>query len=434
VEFQATAFLNLIRNESLTEFSPFTEFLLSLFVGAVFGFGLVLTRPWIGAAIAVAGFFLLGAVELYLVWNHFHWFPWLIHGVVQIPAALGWAALVNTRKVYHEKELLEQTLATARAASASAGAGSGTGSGPVAALNAINQAAEPSSNAPTMVASDSPTQLEHVIGDHELIRSIGKGAYGEVWLGKSLVGIYRAVKVVYRRSFQHAAPFEREFRGLKKFAPVSMSYGGFVQILHVGKNDREGYFYYIMELGDDEITGPEIKPESYSAKNLAKELKKRGGLPVSECLAVGIQLAAALEHLHKRELIHRDIKPSNIIFVHGVPKLADIGLVTALEVNNTDATYVGTPGYIAPEGPGSRAADIFSLGKVLYECSMGRDCQQYPELPSSLLERPEKDELLELNKVISKACDPDPRCRYKTAAELHGDLVKIENRVRAATI
>jgi len=282
-----------------------------------------------------------------------------------------------------------------------------------------------------MVAMDAPTQLEHIIGDHELIRSIGKGAYGEVWLGKSLVGIYRAVKVVYRRNFQHAAPFEREFRGLKKFAPVSMSYAGFVQILHVGKNDAEGYFYYIMELGDDELTGQQIKPETYSAKNLGKELKKSGGLPVSECLTVGVQLAAALEHLHKRELKHREIKPSNIIFVNGIPKLADIGLVTALEVNNNDATYVGTPGYIAPEGPGSRAADIFSLGKVLYECSMGRDCQQYPELPSSLLDRPEKEELVELNKVISKACDPDPRCRYATAAELHADLLRIQNHLRA---
>jgi serine/threonine protein kinase len=147
---------------------------------------------------------------------------------------------------------------------------------------------------------------------------------------------------------------------------------------------------------------------------------------VRECLTLGTELSAALEHLHHKELIHRDIKPSNIIFVNGAPKLADIGLVTAMEEDRTDVTYVGTPGYIAPEGPGSRAADIFSLGKVLYECAMGRDCAQYPELPSSLLA--DKDELLELNKVISKACDPDPRCRYSTAKDLHSELLKLQDR------
>ena len=260
------------------------------------------------------------------------------------------SVLVNTRRLYHEKELLEQTLATARA-SGSVPA-SGTGSGPVAALSAINQAAAlPNSDAPTVLTPATAKVEEGIIGDHELVRPIGSGAYGEVWLGKSLVGIYRAVKVVYRKKFEHAAPFEREFRGLKKFAPISMSNRGFVQILHVGKNDSEGYFYYVMELGDDETRGQNIDPNTYSAKNLGKELKKRGSLPVRECLSIGIELSTALEQLHDKELIHRDIKPSNIIYVHGVPKLADIGLVTAMEPDRTDVTYVGTPGYIAPEGP-----------------------------------------------------------------------------------
>jgi serine/threonine protein kinase len=76
---------------------------------------------------------------------------------------------------------------------------------------------------------------------------------------------------------------------------------------------------------------------------------------------LGVSLSAALAELHRVGLIHRDIKPSNIIFVGGVPKLADIGLVTDAAESGS---YVGTEGFIPPEGPNSPQADVFSLGKV----------------------------------------------------------------------
>jgi len=88
------------------------------------------------------------------------------------------------------------------------------------------------------------------IPDHELIQRIGRGSYGEVWLARNLMG-YRAVKIVYRKNFQHQRPFERELAGIKKFEPISRSHESFVDILHVGQNETAGYFYYIMELGDD---------------------------------------------------------------------------------------------------------------------------------------------------------------------------------------
>jgi serine/threonine protein kinase len=72
-----------------------------------------------------------------------------------------------------------------------------------------------------------------------------------------------------------------------------------------------------------------------------------------ECLDLCIHLAETLEFLHRQQLIHRDIKPSNIIFVNGVAKFADIGLVTDVATKGRDVTYLGTPGRIAPEGPGS---------------------------------------------------------------------------------
>jgi len=67
-----------------------------------------------------------------------------------------------------------------------------------------------------------------------------------------------------------------------------------------------------------------------------------------ECLTIGLALATALDHLHRHGLVHRDIKPSNIVFVSGIPKLADIGLVTHVEAT---LSLVGTEGYLPPEGP-----------------------------------------------------------------------------------
>ena len=62
------------------------------------------------------------------------------------------------------------------------------------------------------------------VPDHELLRRIGRGAYGEVWLARSVTDAFRAVKVVHRRSFDHDRPFEREFEGILKFEPISRTH------------------------------------------------------------------------------------------------------------------------------------------------------------------------------------------------------------------
>src|SRR5438445_5319707 len=72
------------------------------------------------------------------------------------------------------------------------------------------------------------------IPDHELICRIGNGAYGEVWLARNVVGTLRAVKVVDRRNFSEAYPFEREFNGIQKFEPVSRTHDGLIDILQIG--------------------------------------------------------------------------------------------------------------------------------------------------------------------------------------------------------
>ena len=116
----------------------------------------------------------------------------------------------------------------------------------------------------------------------------------------------------------------------------------------------------------------------------------------------------------------------------GYPKkLADIGLVT----DSTEGhSLLGTEGFIPEEGSGSVRADIYSLGKVLYEMSTGRDRNDYPALPEDLGNGAEARDLILLNKIILKACRPKPWHRYQTAEEMLSTLLafqfdqRLENR------
>src|SRR5262249_45829846 len=160
--------------------------------------------------------------------------------------------------------------------------------------------------APCRGAADRPN-----VPDHELFRWIGRGAFGDVWLARNVLGTYRAVKVVYRRSFDDDRPYEREFAGIQTFEPISRSHEGLVDLLHVGRNDAEGYFYYVMELADDAKAADaspdtiRLKPDMYVPKTLKTEIGK-GRLPLERCLSIGISLTGALDHLHKNGLLHRD--------------------------------------------------------------------------------------------------------------------------------
>jgi serine/threonine protein kinase len=223
----------------------------------------------------------------------------------------------------------------------------------------------------------------------------------------------------------------REFSGIEKYLTVSADNSWLVRVLYVGRNDERGYFFYTMEAGDDENSGSQIDPAKYEPKNLSKELSKRGQFSVAECLSLGLHLTDALKLLHKNGLIHRDIKPSNVIYIGGIPKLADIGLVTEFARMPKASSYVGTMGYIPPEGPGTVASDLYSLGKVLYEASTGRDRQQYPDLPTNVMDGSAESGLLEFNEVVLKACESNPEHRYKSAEEMHADLLSLQERLRA---
>ncbi len=261
------------------------------------------------------------------------------------------------------------------------------------------------------------------IPDYELLRLIGRGAYGEVWLARGVTGIYRAVKIVWRARFPEAGPYEREFHGLKQFAEISLGESRQLALLHVGRDPGAAYFYYVMELADDATTGRVIDPDAYTPLTLKEMRARRDRLPAGECITLGVELARALAGLHARGLVHRDIKPSNVVIVGGAPKLADIGLVTEA---SAALTFVGTEGFVPPEGPGAPSADVFGLGKLLYELLTGLDRHDYPRLPPELHTWPDRKEALELNEVLIRACEPHPAQRHADASALLDDLLLLQ--------
>jgi eukaryotic-like serine/threonine-protein kinase len=229
--------------------------------------------------------------------------------------------------------------------------------------------------------------------------------------------MYRAVKVVRREDFEFERTFEREFEGIQKYEKVSQDHPGLVDVLHVGRNNGEGFYYYVMELADDEGGGhEEVDVERYKPRTLSSDLRRKPTRTVRECVDLGMSMAGALGHLHYAGLTHRDVKPSNIIYVKGQPKLADVGLVAS----TGQRTFVGTEGYVPPEGPGTSSADLYSLAMVLYEMHTGKCRLDFPELPTNLEIGPtvNRDEWRALNGVICRAGSPDPRKRFESAHAL----------------
>lgn len=276
------------------------------------------------------------------------------------------------------------------------------------------------------------------IPDHTLLRPIGKGAYGEVWLARNVMGTFRAAKVISRNQFESERPYEREFAGIRSYEPVSRTSGGLVHVLQVGRNDPEGYFYYVMELADDAAgngapdssvsehpnTGAIDHSESYIPRTLRSDLKRLGRLRTEDCLRLALDVTSGLAQLHRAGLVHRDVKPGNIIYVNGRAKLADIGLITA---EGESRTFVGTEGYIPPEGPGSPSADLYALGMVLYQVSTGLPPERFPDIPPDWLANADGDAAFEFHEIVLKACEGQRARRYQNIEQLQADLALLQS-------
>lgn len=258
------------------------------------------------------------------------------------------------------------------------------------------------------------------IGKFEILRPLGKGAMGEVFLAVDpLIGRHVAIKTIRgaeAEGTEARGRFQREAR-----AAGQLSHPNLVGIHEFGEDD--GLLYLAMEY----VEGEDLE-----------KLLARGGLLPQELLDVLAQVCEGLAYAHGRGVLHRDIKPSNIrVLKEGQTlkaKVMDFGIA---RLHNSDltgtGTLLGTFGYMAPEyvqtGKPDPRSDLFAVGVILYEALAGRRPFEGDTTATVLYrlvhEEPAPLDLSrlqgvssKLSQVLSVALAKDPRARYQRAEDL----------------
>ena len=205
-------------------------------------------------------------------------------------------------------------------------------------------------------------------GDYRVVRRLGAGASGEVWLlesGRS--GLKAAAKIL---APELAQVHEHRIRFVREAATaMEIRHPNLVRVYDVGEDPETELCYMLMEY--------------VSGGTLAERIAREGALPVAEALRIVRALASLVEVVSSRGIVHRDIKPGNILIGDGgEPKLSDLGIarfsgVSAEAGGSVGGAMVGTLAYMAPEqmlDPRTVdvRADIYSLGVVFFEMLAGR--------------------------------------------------------------
>jgi WD40 repeat protein len=269
------------------------------------------------------------------------------------------------------------------------------------------------------------------VGGYRLIRPVGEGGFGVVYLAEQLEPVKRqvALKIIKlgMDTRQVVARFEAERQAL-----ALMDHPGIARVFDAGATET-GRPYFVMEF-----------VEGVPITHYADQQR----LAIAERLELFIKVCDAVQHAHQKGVIHRDIKPSNILVaVQGTPKIIDFGLVKATHAELTDKTLItqfqqliGTPAYMSPEQVEWGAvdvdtrSDIYSLGVLLYELLTGwtpfdtrellrggmgeaarRIREQDPPKPSARLRSANPVELAEVARRRQVSPEKMPR-------QLHGDL------------
>ena len=267
-------------------------------------------------------------------------------------------------------------------------------------------------------------QLELIAGRYQMLRAIGQGGMGTVWLClDQVLGRRVAVKQIGALPGESANETKRAMREARSAA--ALNHPNVVSIFDVVNHDGR----------------PWLVMEYVEGQTLADEISHAGQLSPQRVADIGSQLAGALARAHERGIVHRDIKPGNVLIDKaGRPKISDFGI--ARGKGDDQLTQVGfltgTPGYLSPElargGDPRSASDVWALGATLYSAVEGRSPYEPRNNPIALLRSiaTERPRPMTHAGVVGPAIhemmleDPTSRWDMATSARALGRIARVD--------
>ncbi len=263
------------------------------------------------------------------------------------------------------------------------------------------------------------------LGNYEILEEIGRGGMGVIYRARQrhsrrIVAVKRVLGY-HADSRETLARFRREAQ-----AAASLDHPNILPIYEVSESE-DGLPFFSMKFapgGSLQEVGPALRNEP------------------RQCVALVAKIARAVQHAHGKGILHRDLKPGNILLdAHGEPLVSDFGLAKWLDTTSDltrTLTIFGTPGYIAPEqasGPAAQlkpAADVYSLGAILFDLLAGRPpflgthalsvIRQAAESPAPKLRTLSKIADRDLETICAHCLEREPSARYPSAHDLAEDL------------
>ena len=256
-----------------------------------------------------------------------------------------------------------------------------------------------------------------VLDGYRLVRFLGRGGFGEVWLCQSeAIGGYHALKFIPEKN---AELLEKEYQSLALYrrAAAKLRSPHLVSIDHI--NRHEAGLYYVMPLADG-ISGLDPAEPCWQPLSLATRIDQQRECPrwfsSRDIIGLMTPLLDALQTLSDAGLVHRDVKPENILFFDGSPSLGDISLL------GEDAAVItrrGTPGYATPSWYRGGHPDMHGAAATLYTLltgnppdKMGRAAFLWPPQGETSLPEAEQSEWKRLHAVIRRATEEEVGERY----------------------
>ena len=258
-----------------------------------------------------------------------------------------------------------------------------------------------------------------ILPGYRLIRKIGSGGYGEVWLCDAPGGLKKAIKIVYGTLDEERAA--SEMRSLQRIREVKHPFILSLERIEV----IDGHLMIVTELAESSLYD---QFQAYCLQGL-------NGIPRDRLVGYLRDTADALDFLSlKHDLQHLDVKPGNILLVADRVKLADFGVVKSLSEGQQSCIGGLTPSYAAPEvfdGRAGRHSDQYSLAIMYYELLTGRlpfEGTTIAQLANQHLHHPPNLEMVSDAEqvVLNRALAKDPSQRYPSCVEFLDELAIAE--------